>query len=157
MLSVFEKPTCIVNSGHHDVLIQGMTEETYVANVKWYLHLLAGQCERLLWLATTSPETNNFPQKINTTRVWGLAVKDMLEQDAVLGMKSVYIDVFEASRDFPHKDNSTWRKRRMARRVLHLTPHSPCLFSVVHMTPEWYEHLSEIFAAETMYHCDKRW
>lgn len=111
MLSVFEKPTCIVNSGHHDVLIKGMTEESYVANVKWYLHLLAEQCDVLLWLATSSPETDDFPQKINATHAWGLAVKDMMEQDAVLGTKSVYIDVFEASRDFPHKDNSTWRTR----------------------------------------------
>ena len=105
MLQVFEKPTCIINTGHHDVIIANMTKEAYVANVQWYLHLLAEQCETIFWSATTAPEGDGRPQKIKATREWGLAVRDMLNSDAVLRHKTLYVDGYVASLSYPHMDN----------------------------------------------------
>eukprot|EP00977_Amphora_coffeiformis_P019973 scaffold7729_cov172-Amphora_coffeaeformis.AAC.2 len=108
ILQIWQKPTCLVNTAHHDVLIPGITLDAYVANVQWYLHLLHEPCRDILWLATTAPQDDSYRQKVETTRTWGLAVRQMLQQDALLREKSLYIDVFEASRTFPHHDNSTY-------------------------------------------------
>ena len=106
MLRIYEKPTCVINTGHHDVIITGMTQETYVANVKWYLHMMAEQCETILWPATTAPATNDRFQKIEGTRQWGLAVRNMMSEDPVLKEKTVYIDGYLASVSYEHNDNS---------------------------------------------------
>lgn len=106
MLQVWEKPTCIVNTGHHDVMIPGITLEAYIANVRWYLHLLADQCEYILWVATSSPGSDDFVQKIRETHEWGMAVQDLLATDSILRYMSLYIDLYEASYGYPHDDNS---------------------------------------------------
>ena len=114
-LAIWEKPTCLVNTGHHDVTISGLTQEQYIENVRWYLELLAEQCQHIVWLSTTAPDTDDRPQKRNQTKAWGHAVRNMMGTHVVLREKALYLDVFEASTTYEHSDNSTllmfWRKR----------------------------------------------
>ena len=108
LLEIWQPPTCLVNTGHHDVLLPNMTQQVYLDNVQWYLHLLADVCQSILWLATTAPQSDDFAQKINTTKDWGTAVQRLIENDGVLQPKTLYINVFAASRTFPHRDNRTF-------------------------------------------------
>lgn len=102
----WQQPTCIVNTGHHDVLVPNITKESYVENVRWYLRLLAAECRSIIWIATNAPLSNDYEQKINNTKAWGLAVKQLLQEDVLLRSRSLYLDVFEASLTFEHRDNS---------------------------------------------------
>lgn len=100
----WQQPTCIVNSGHHDAALPNMTKELYLENVRWFLHLLASECRSILWLATNAPKTNTYVQKIETTKTWGWAVRDMMQQDELLlRTRALYIDIFEASVGYLHR------------------------------------------------------
>ena len=109
ILETWEKPICVINTGHHDVIIETMTQELYVENVRWYLRLMDAECQNILWIATNAPASDRHPQKIVQTKEWGHAVRDMLQEDRILSEKSLYIDVYEASLTYPHKDNGRYR------------------------------------------------
>ena len=108
ILETWEKPTCVINTFHHDISITAMTEELYVEKVRWYLHLMAPQCQKIIWIGTTAPLTNDYYQKIQQTKDWGLAVRDMFQTDEILSPLSVYFDPYEASVMAGHRDNSTY-------------------------------------------------
>eukprot|EP00977_Amphora_coffeiformis_P020258 scaffold8028_cov165-Amphora_coffeaeformis.AAC.7 len=115
--NVYEKPTCVVNTGHHDAIIGNLTgfpdaQERFVANVQWYLHLMAEQCETILWIATTAPAGDGRFQKIKQTKEWNEGVKEMLSNDPILREMSVFIDVYDASLTYGHGDNGKLPKIR---------------------------------------------
>ena len=116
----FGRPICVVSTGNHDVAIPNITKTAYLLNVQWYLHLLASQCDHLVWLANTSPKTDDFLQKKAQTQDWNLGVGDMLLRDDTLRSMSSFVDIFDASTTFPHEDN-------------------------VHMHGSWYKQLAAIF------------
>ena len=107
ILNTWEKPTCVINSGHHDVMIKGMTQDLYVENARWYLHVMEPVCHNIVWLSTNAPRSNDYAQKITQTLEWGHAVRDMLAADSILSDKSVYVDVYNASLTYEHNDNGT--------------------------------------------------
>jgi hypothetical protein len=97
----FGRPICVVGAGHHDAGIPNITKAVFLTNVERYLNLLSAQCDHIIWLSNNSPLTDDAVQKINQTREWNLGVRDIL----VHRNKSSFVDVFEASRDFPHEDD----------------------------------------------------
>jgi hypothetical protein len=106
-LQIWEKPTCIVNSGSHDIGIRAITRDLFVSNVKWYTSLLAEQCDTIIWIATTSPRSDDENiQSKGATLSWNSGVQKMLEETPVLQDKSAFIDVFEPSITYEHVDNS---------------------------------------------------
>jgi hypothetical protein len=103
LLEAFGKPYCFVNTGHHDVLINGITKEVYVENVEWYLRLLQPECHQIIWIATTAPKGNKATQKIKTTLEWSKAVWEMLKSQTDLPV--AFLDVYHSSLNFEHADN----------------------------------------------------
>jgi hypothetical protein len=116
LIEAFGKSYCFVNTGHHDAAIQGMTKEVYVENVEWYLRLLQTECHQIIWISTTSPRDNSRVQKINSTFEWGNAVWEMLANQ--IDLPVAFVDVFNASVSFPHRDN-------------------------IHMASDWYSALAD--------------
>lgn len=115
----FGKPVCVVNTGHHDVVIPKITRSMFLSNVEWYLTLLNPQCESIIWIATTAPlsiTAGKYFQTVNQTQSWNAGVKEILARTPKLLPKAVFVDVFEASRSWPHNDN-------------------------IHMNDAWYAHL----------------
>jgi hypothetical protein len=115
------KPVCVVNTGIHDVLIPHITTAKFLSNVEWYLSLLSQQCEYIIWIATTAPETDQRVQKISQTQSWNVGVKNILSRTPELLHKIAFVDVFEASRSWPHRDN-------------------------IHMDSAWYEQLGRLIS-----------
>ena len=162
LLKYWQKPTCVVNTGHHDAYIPNITQEIYMANVQWYLHLLARECQLILWVATTSPQKNDprYKQTVEGTHNWGLAVRELLKQDEILRHRSLYIDDFEASMTFDHADNSTCWKNTLLAEFSNLNCAAvsdlcafPVSFFQVHMIVPWYARLAQLFEEEKLFNC----
>jgi hypothetical protein len=123
--SSFGPTACVISTGFHDIAVPNITKSLFIANVKWYLGLLHPACGHLIWLANTAPEARNphrFPQTVNSTLEWNTAVRHLLENAPEWRHKSSFVDVFNASRTFPHQDH-------------------------VHMDISWYEALGAMFAS----------
>jgi hypothetical protein len=123
------RPVCVVSTGVHDAKLLQINDEVYLGNVRSYLRLLAQQCAHVVWLGNTSPETNNYAQKIERTQRWNLAVLDLLQNNdefwnndnnIMSPSSSSFVDVFEASTAVPHADN-------------------------IHMNHNWYDDLGTMF------------
>mmetsp|Transcript_45989 Transcript_45989/g.68448 ORF Transcript_45989/g.68448 Transcript_45989/m.68448 type:complete len:409 (-) Transcript_45989:334-1560(-) len=136
------RPICVINTGHHDVMIPNITKSRYVENVRWYLQLMAPQCSHIFWLETTSPRGDSeYIQSRNRTKAWNQGVKQMLSEETqsiilanmdqeqhqeepqgrpLLRSKVAYVEVFDASVSYPHNDN-------------------------IHMDPSWYRSLADMF------------
>jgi hypothetical protein len=99
------KPVCVVNTGHHDMAIPNITIPKFLSNVEWYLNLLNPHCSSIVWLSTTAPQTEQYFQKVNDTLLCNQGVQGILSRSHELRTKSVFVDVFEASRSWPHRDN----------------------------------------------------
>jgi hypothetical protein len=115
LLEAFGKPYCFVNTGHHDVLIKGITKEVYVENVEWYLRLMQPECNQIIWISTTAPMNDRDVQKIKATLEWSEAVREMLTNQTDLSV--AFLDVYHSSLNFAHRDN-------------------------IHMSVEWYNALA---------------
>ena len=125
----FGRPICVVNAGHHDATIPNITKEKFLTNVEWYLNLLRPQCESIIWIASTAPMTDEFVQTLNLTKAWNDGVRELLEQSSpVLRAKTAFVDGFESSRRFPHRDN-------------------------IHMGWEWYQRLATLIQDVTTAQC----
>ena len=118
MIEQMGKPVCLIQSGIHDAAIPGITLSEYLDSVHFYLNLLQDQCQHIIWLGNTAPATNHWSQKISQTQIWNSAVVDLLATS--LPEMTSFVDVFNASVKFEHKDN-------------------------IHMNEEWYLRLGQMF------------
>ena len=114
------RPVCVVNTGVHDQGIAGITTAGYMANIRWYFRLLDPACVHIVWLHSTAPASDNFPQHTDSLRKWNNEVANFLLNDDVLREKSSVVDIFETSISWPHDDN-------------------------VHMKVDWYYSLGGMF------------
>jgi hypothetical protein len=165
LLQIWEKPLCIVNTGHHDAAIPGLTTAAFVQNVKWYMHLLSSVCQQFVWIATTVPlglsnkEGIPFPQGIKKTKEWNIAVHDMLMTDPILAPRLLFIDVYNASLSHEHSDNSMSLAVFCGlmcgcKYTLFLTYCSLVFFDLtVHMQKDWYEGLATVFDFDDVFEC----
>ena len=94
---------CVVNVGIHDMGLKGMTDITYVQNVRSYIGLLVNVCGHIIWLDSTAPKTDNKPQKKWRLKLWNKMVSSMLKQN--FSSKVTIISVFDASTRTYHNDN----------------------------------------------------
>jgi len=118
LVNDFGLPICVVNSGHHDVLVA--TESQFVENVMTYIGLLTPQCSMIVWITTNAPLGNTYPQQIELTRLWNEAVIQSFRSRGSnqLLNKLFVVDVYPASLNATHLDN-------------------------VHMSDQWYIDLGE--------------
>jgi hypothetical protein len=114
----FGQPICIVGTGFHDIVVPNVDLDTYLSNVQWYADLLSTVCDHIVWLSNTCPLTDEYRQTKVQTIEWNNAVRDLLK-DYSDTKKISFIDVFEASVEYDHKDN-------------------------IHMSPKWYELLGNM-------------
>jgi hypothetical protein len=98
------KPVCVLQAGIHDAAVPNISTAVYLQNVEWYLALFAPQCSHLVWLGNGRPKTDDYQQKQMQTFVWNHAVQQDILQ-AKLPMQSSYIDVYNASINYPMLDN----------------------------------------------------
>jgi len=129
MLSVWDKPVCLVSGGIHDVMLNVSLAE-HKANIEWYLNLLAGPCRFLIWVAATAPATEGYAQTVEGIRAYNAAVREMISDRVPAAVRdaTVFVDVFDASIGFPHNDN-------------------------VHMNATWYAALSDLFGETVFRNC----
>lgn len=133
LVEAFGKPYCVINTGHHDVLVDGITMKQFVQNVQWYLNLLQPECHRILWVSSTAPLTDMYAQKLQLTLDWNEAVREMLAEEPIgdlNGKQQVipFLDVFSASIEHEHRDN-------------------------LHMSQDWYQSLAN-FIGDLVESCD---
>jgi hypothetical protein len=122
-------PICLVNSAVHDAAIPGITTETYVSNIEWYLKILSRECELIIWLGSTAPlglYPDRFPQTKQRMFTWNAAVREAIHQRPELN--AVFVDVYNASEEYEHRDN-------------------------IHMHESWYEALAAFFADAVSTRC----
>ena len=113
-------PICVINAGIHDITLK-TTDETFFKNILWIFHLLQSVCAHIVWIHTTAPQTESKAQKTPRFKVWNDGVLRLLERSPdALRQKVSVIDVFEASKHYPHADN-------------------------VHLHNDWYVDLGQIF------------
>lgn len=100
-------PICVINTGAHDRLLEGLTLEDFIGNVNWYLSLFTAECSHIIWLSSTAPAKDglNFPQTEKAMKEYNEAVKELLTKSRVLNRMSSYIDIFDASLNWPHADH----------------------------------------------------
>jgi hypothetical protein len=112
MIEEFGRPLCVVGGGHHDIVLPNITKEIYLENVHWYLGILSQQCDFIVWMANNSPQTDDYAQTLAATFEWNMAVQDILLTNREFRRKSFFLDVFNASIEYPHVDNihmeATW-------------------------------------------------
>lgn len=117
------KPICVFSGGNHDIIVPGMSKEKFTSNVQWMLKTLQPQCHHMIWLSNTpNKRKSRFPQHIAIMKSWDGGVKDLIAADPdLLGMSS-FIDVLDASLNFPHAD-------------------------YIHMDDKWYKELGKWFTS----------
>jgi hypothetical protein len=98
------KPVCVFQAGIHDAAVPNISTAVYLQNVEWYLALFALQCSHLVWLGNGRPKTDDFLQKQKQTFIWNHAIQQDILQ-AKFPMQSSYIDVYNASINYPMLDN----------------------------------------------------
>ena len=105
MLKHWKKPICVLGAGNHDILIDGITTEDFVRNVKFMLTTMKPACEHMIWLGnTTNGKESEYLQTMKQMKIFDRGVKEMLESEPeLLGMMS-FLDVIDASLTFPHAD-----------------------------------------------------
>lgn len=118
LVEEFGLPVCVLSAGIHDMAIPNITTSKFVANVKWYLGLLKGECSLFIWIANTAPKTDTHHQKKEYIREWNEEVKNVLQ--TYFSECSVFIDVFNSSINWSYDDN-------------------------IHMNSTWYASLGEMF------------
>ena len=132
MLQVWDRPTCVVNTQHHDAALMGLTQDGFVEHVRWYLRLLQPNCQHLVWLGTTAPLGKNktdgtpWPQTLEKTVAWSHAVYQMLQTDDLLAPQTVFVDLYNASLSYQHQDN-------------------------IHMDRSWYQNLAKLFEPNKLF------
>ena len=113
-------PICVINVGIHDISLN-VTDKTFFKNILWMFQLFQSVCGHIVWIHTTAPQTESKNQKTPRFQVWNDGVLRLLEQGPdTLRQKASVIDVFEASKKYPHADN-------------------------VHLQREWYVDLGKLF------------
>ena len=121
-------PVCVASAGIHDLAVPHNTQQQFVANVEWFLHVLLAPCSHVIWLQNTAPLKKNasqtdlpYPQNQVNMRQWNEAVHYHLNASQTLPKERLtIIDPFDASIDYPHNDN-------------------------VHLITEWYKALGMLF------------
>ena len=113
LLQDWGKPVCVLGVGNHDVLLEGITTEDFVRNVRFMLMTMMPVCSHLVWLGnTTNGRESEYPQTMKQMKVWDRAVKELVESEPDLLRMSSYVDVLDASITFPHADyihmDATW-------------------------------------------------
>lgn len=115
------KPICVVGTGNHDVLLDGITTKDFTSNVHFLLHNLKHVCSHMVWLGNTcNGRESKFPQTMKQMKVWDSAVKEMIEAEPDLMVMMTFVEVFDASLTFSHSD-------------------------FIHMSNAWYEELGKFF------------
>jgi hypothetical protein len=105
MIEEFGSPICVLSTGNHDIAVPNITKAIYMKNLQWYLAIVSLQCDYIIWVANTCPMTNTYLQTKAATFDWNLAAKDLLLSSPEFRPKSFFLDVFNASVDYPHADN----------------------------------------------------
>jgi len=103
------KPICVIGTGFHDMILLLKTDNfnqgRFVENVNWYLMIMKDECSHIIWLSNTAPSRENprnWPQTMELTKAWNDGVRDMIELIPDLKEMMTYIDVYEATVDYPH-------------------------------------------------------
>jgi len=96
---------CVVNTGLHDMCIEGLSDVGFVNNVAWYFSKLKPCCQHLIWLQTTSVlDMARFPQNNARVERWNSLVQQMMQEELFRNWTSI-IDPYEVSRTWSHFDN----------------------------------------------------
>lgn len=121
MLQHWRKPICILSAGNHDILINGISTEDIVRNVKFLLMTMKPACEHIIWLGNTSSNRRSTYRQAKE-RMFHLekGVKELIASEPELQEMLSFLDVIDASLTFPHKD-------------------------YIHMYDKWYSLLGEWF------------
>ena len=96
---------CIVNSGLHDQR-HPLSTEGYIENVKGLLDIVFHVCSYIIWIETTAPlerTTGEYPQTVERTREWNVALNSYLETH--MNRNVSVVQVFEKSLKAEHHDN----------------------------------------------------
>jgi len=105
LLELWGKPICVLGAGNHDILLDNITTEDFVRNVRFMLTTMQPACGHLVWLGnTTNGRESEYPQTMRQMKSWDAAVKEMIESEPLLLGMSSFIDVIDASLTFPHAD-----------------------------------------------------
>lgn len=122
LLETWDKPICVISTGHHDAMIPGITTADYLSNVRWYLSVMLPVCGHVIWLTNNAPATDDtdFPQTVELLKSYNDGVYDLIQSTPELYDKVTFMDVFAASLAWPHGD-------------------------YIHMDPEWYQNLGSWF------------
>ncbi len=76
------KPICVVSSGNHDILLEGITKDDFISNVRWLLKTLQPECDHLIWLSNTANGVEqDFKQTLKSMKSWDSGVKDLIAAD----------------------------------------------------------------------------
>jgi hypothetical protein len=113
MLHAWGKPICVLGTGNHDILLDGITTVDFIKNVRFMLTSMMPSCEHMIWLGnTTNGRKSEFLQTMKQMKVWDRAVKELLESEPELRNVMSFLDVLDASLTFPHADfihmGDTW-------------------------------------------------
>ncbi len=100
-------PICVINTGNHDSMLPGITVDDFVKNVKWYLDIYKYQCAHMIWLSSTAPriDNTNYVQTGELMKMYDNAVKDLITNTRSLRRMMSFINIFDASKDWPHADH----------------------------------------------------
>ena len=125
MLSDFGKPVCVVATGLHDINLGNLTQTQFLKNVRWYLGLLRKTCDHIIWLTNIAPlaKLGRYAQTKSKVRLWNEGVEDLLSKPEYISNNFSVMDVFNASLDWPHKNED----------------------DNLHMDTAWYRHLAGFF------------
>ncbi len=76
------KPICVISSGNHDILLEGITKDDFISNVRWLLKTLQPECEHFIWLSNTANGVEqDFKQTLKSMKNWDSGVKDLIAAD----------------------------------------------------------------------------
>lgn len=122
ILETWDKPICVISTGHHDAMIPGITVDDYLTNVRWYLFIMKPVCGHIIWLTNTAPaiDDTNFPQTVELLQSYNDGVYKLIESTPEFTESVSFMDVFPASLSWPHHDH-------------------------IHMDGEWYQNLGKWF------------
>lgn len=105
LMAGWSKPICLIAAGNHDLTVSRVNTSDIVTNVYWYLSLMIPICDHIIWLSNTAPTIDtHYPQTRETIKSLNDAVYDFLVSTPEWKEQITFIDVYNASLSWPHKD-----------------------------------------------------
>ena len=103
------EPVCVLGAGIHDVAIPNVTADTLAKNVNFLLSTYYWECCHIIWVGNNAPlaeEAVEWPQTKSRMKEFDDMVRELVERNNTLREHMSFVDVHNASLDFPHKDNT---------------------------------------------------